>query len=178
MIRLLLLMLASSLFAACSQAETTHALPERSAPSVTKKPEHSRGDAPRSAAPQCTQIDAISKSVQVDASQIPLALSLLECESTEGIEDLNRALGVAFARSPGRFLADLDASKIDSRLVPNLFIMLPIEFVDRPCQAKAEYMHRLEILRARHDVQWITSVAIPELEKAVTRKRSACASGD
>lgn len=122
---------------------------------------------------KCTPFDVLEKQVlDIDVSGIHNALHSLQCYDGGNLEDVYRALGIAFVKSPRLTMDMIVKADLKNQQLNSVFTMLPLSFVDDPCGSTNELIRRkalIEQTATTHKEQLLGAI-----DKSLARDKAHC----
>lgn len=120
------------------------------------------------ASPLIEAIDA------VDTTAISTALRSTHCFDGGEIEDLYRALGVAFSREPDLVTRQVLNAGVQAEYVVPMMTMLPLSYVDDPCGSIDELERRRTLILEADMPPDMKQVLAAAVDNSLERDRRHC----
>lgn len=110
----------------------------------------------------------------LDETAISTALRSAQCFDGHELEDIYRALGVAFSREPELVTRKILDAGVRANIIAEIMTMLPLSFVDDPCGSADELELRQALMLKAGMPPDIERVLSSEVRQSLERDRREC----
>lgn len=98
----------------------------------------------------------------------------LSCYDGGNLEDIYRAIGVVFTKRPIAVLAAIHEAQLEEAQISSVLTILPLTFVDKPCEKVTELNKRKTLLEASDEYLEERKKGLSAISKSLSRVQKYC----